>query len=656
MDSASPLAETRSVARAATSSPPQRARRVRAVFVGACAGGFVAAVAGAIEGALTYSGSPLDFDAPMRELLLVEASYGIAGALLGALVASIAPRSSARTVGGVTLAALLVFVGLNWTQAWLPADQGLGEPRSLACLAAAVLVALTAGFLLARVPLGSRVLALLGVLSLIGAHGSLLYTGMQLRTRSVGGAASVVAAPNAPNVIVLLIDTLRADHLSTYGYKRPTSPAIDALAANGARFDAAYAAAPWTRPSVTSLMTSLYPSSHDVQSEWSKLPNDVPTLAELMKSRGYRTAAFSANRQVSPMFGLGRGFDTFWNSKLPTLLAQTSMGGWRKLLRNFVLAKLLASAHVDDAHGAWSLRATDAATVNKEVVHWFDREPQTSPYFLYVHYLDPHHPYSAPEDDLNPEKLDQLALHRVVDIPVKRRPYPLTQFDEPNASDLAGIQALYDAEIRYVDREIGRLLDTLRARGLLDNTYVVVTADHGEEFYDHKQWLHGNSLFEELVRVPLVISGPNIAARAVDAPVSLLDVLPTIAEWTGAPPPFAVQGRSLNAALSGGELDRARTIFFERNEEPVLRGIRSGDQKLIELDHEGGPTWLAYDLARDPHEQASEVRDQLPPELLRTLLEGSAKEAGALLRSRSEYVELKGGTRETLKALGYVGD
>ncbi|MFN0241789.1 MAG: sulfatase-like hydrolase/transferase [Planctomycetota bacterium] len=637
------------------SSRPLRRSRARALVAGALVGGFVAAVAGAIEGALTYSGSPLDFGAPMRELARVDLSYGLAGALFGALAGVLAPRLSARTLGGATLAALLVFVSLNWTQSWLPADQGLGDPRSAAALALGVLVALAAGFGLARAPLGDTLLLALGFGALIAAHVSLLFTGAN-DARSSGSAAVTSAPADAPNVIVLLIDTLRADHLSSYGYSRPTSPTIDALAASGARFEAAYAPAPWTRPSVTSLMTSLYPSSHDVVSEWSKLPDDVPTLAELMKSRGYRTGAFSANRQVSPMFGLGRGFDTFWNSKLPTLLAQTSMGGWRKLLRNHVLSKLLANAHVDDAHGGWSLRATDAATVNREVEGWLDGNASTDPFFLYVHYLDPHHPYSAPEDLLNTEKLDRLELHQVVDIPVKRRPYPLTVFDEPDPSDLSGIQALYDAEIRYVDREIGRLLATLRARGLLENTYVVVTSDHGEEFHDHGQWLHGNSLFEELIRVPLVIAGPEIAARVVDAPVSLVDLLPTIADWTGESAPFPVQGANLANLLRGGEADGERTIFFERNEEPSLRGIRTRDHKLIELAHEGGPTWMEYDLARDPAEQTNLASDRSPTDALRRMLDRASEDARRLLRSRSEYVELRGGTRETLKALGYVGD
>jgi arylsulfatase A-like enzyme len=621
-------------------------------------GGVIGLTAGALEGAAALYFSPLEFRSPLVELLRVEAAYGGAGAALAAALAFSFRSMTTRLAGAWTLGALASCVLLAWTKNLLPGADEISSPRSLASLACAMVLAIAIAFAFARFAKRPRPLAVFAAVSFAAAHALALL---------VGGSAPAAARPpvsasreKAPNVVVILIDTLRADHLSCYGYARPTSPTIDAIAKEGARFDAAYAAAPWTRPSVASLMTSLYPSSHDVYSQWRKLPSELPTLAEMLQKRGYRTAAFSANLQVSPTFGFGRGFDSFWNSGLPSLLGQTAMGGWRKFLRDNLFRPLLARAAPQKQGESWALRGTDAGAVNEAIFDWIDGVEPDEPVFLYVQYLDPHHPYSPPEDLLNDAPLDALTLNNVPSVPVKRVPYPLAKYDEPAPDALAGVTALYDAEIRYCDRELGRLLGRLREKGLLDSSYVIITSDHGEELFDHGQWLHGHSLFDELVRVPLIVTGPGIPPQVVATPVSLVDVLPTIAGFANATVDFPIQGQNLAPlwrATASDAVEHApseRSIYFERPEEPGLSGLRLGTQKVIRLDAPHNEIWMQFDLASDPHEQhdlSKRYASSLRAQLIQAQLD-----AAQLFRNHAAEIALPGGVKATLQALGYIGE
>jgi arylsulfatase A-like enzyme len=639
-------------------SPSNGRSRIRGALAAAVLGGVIGLTAGAIEGAAALYFSPLEFRAPLVELLAVEGAYGLAGAALAAVLALSFRSMTPRLSGAWTLGALCSFVFLAWTKNLLPGADEITSPTSLASLTLAVIVAIALAFAFARFAKRPRPVAAFAAASLVAAHALAL---------SVGGSApaavhTAASTPRekAPNVVVILIDTLRADHLSCYGYARPTSPTIDAIAKQGARFDAAYSAAPWTRPSVASLMTSLYPSSHDVYSQWRRLPSEIPTLAELMQKRGYRTAAFSANLQVSPTFGFGRGFDSFWNSGLPSLLGQTAMGGWRKFLRDNLFRPLLARAAPQKQGESWALRGTDAGAVNEAIFDWVDGVKPDEPVFLYVQYLDPHHPYSPPEDLLNDKPLDALTLNNVPSVPVKRVPYPLAKYDEPTPDALAGVTALYDAEIRYCDREVGRLLDRLREKGLLDSSYVIITADHGEELFDHGQWLHGHSLFDELVRVPLIVTGPGVPPQVVATPVSLVDVLPTIAGFANAPVEFPIQGQSLAPLLRATASDAVehapseRSIYFERPEEPGLSGLRLGAQKIIRLDAPEKEIWMQFDLASDPHEKHDLSKSDSSS--LRAQLIQAQLDAMQLFRNHAAEIALPGSVKASLKALGYIGD
>ncbi len=347
--------------------------------------------------------------------------------------------------------------------------------------------------------------------------------------------------PARPGIILIVVDTLRADHLGAYGYARGTSPRLDALAAGGAVFDAAWSAAPWTLPSIMSIMTSRYPSNHRVENDGLKLAADIPLLAETLRARGYATGAFVSHVYVSATFGFGRGFETFDDFEL-------SRPGYR------------LEAGLEPTADA----VTDAA------LRWLKTQ-RGRPVFLFVHYFDPHWPYDppAPYRDRFPSRyagpldasFDSISKFQdpLVDIPADYRQFLVDR---------------YDGEIAFTDAQIGRLLDGAAAAGRAERAWVVLTGDHGEEFKEHGSMGHGRQLYEESIRVPLVIgrlgaarAAPGgdpvgtdagsagrggVIGRRVAIPVSGIDLFPTIAALSGATPPAGLQGRSLVDLLAGG--------------------------------------------------------------------------------------------------------
>ena len=475
-----------------------------------------------------------------------------------------------------------------------------------------------------------------------------------------------------PNVVIVLIDTLRADHLGVYGYERPTSPNLDAIAAQGVIFENAWAQAPWTRPSVASLMTGLFPSSHNTTTVWKSIPKSLPMVSTMMKSQGYHTAAFSANMQVSPVFGFGRGFDLFWTVEPMNLRRHLSLGrtfiAIRKRMNIGRLAAEFARFGKEEtsqsgeedkvAHNV--LMGTDAASVTDEVEDWMDEMTEDVPYFLYVHYVDPHDPYEPPVDELNKKNYDIKALHEVIKIPIQPEPYPNFQAPKPSADALQGLLDLYDAEILFTDKQMGRLISGLESRGLLtQDDYLIVTADHGEEFYDHGQWHHGNSLFQELLHVPLLIRGPGIGPRRVVMPAQLIDVFPTLASLLGAPLlDGVVQGMDLSDLLHGGVDHPNRTVFAERPDPDwFLYAARKNDGKLIWQRGNASEVWLEYQLGQDPGEQmnlAGKSGSSAGGVDLEDILREFPELAAKLSRGSSGNVEMDAATLAQLRALGYI--
>ena len=482
-------------------------------------------------------------------------------------------------------------------------------------------------------------------------------------------AQELAALPNGrlPNIVFLTIDTLRADHLGSYGYAPPAgappqSPVLDQIAAEGTRFEAAYAQAPWTRPSVASLFTGLYPASHDVITQYQRMGADLPTISTMLKSRGYRTACFSANPQVSPAFGFHRGYDQFWNSY--SSLAETT-AVWA--LRHKVAAiafDLFPSLLGRVREAQAGVPGTDAASVNHAISTWLDREDaeelKEQPLFLYVQYLDPHDPYHAPDTPAHIEHLDEAFLHAPQSLP----PYPLKGSSLPPVDDdtLAKLKAAYDREIRFVDARLGEMLEDLRARGLYqEGDYLIVTSDHGEEFYDHDQWLHGRSLYEEMVRIPLLIHGPGVpVGKVIEAPVELTDMVETLAEMTGRESGFPTHGMDLFPLMVGKANGNNELAYSHRpNEAHPIYMLRAGSHKLLQFGDavEGGeePLRLAFDLSTDPDE-LSPLPDAGGKEWdrLHELLTEVMKREADLKRSGSTSVDLTSGVKSDLSDLGYV--
>lgn len=362
-----------------------------------------------------------------------------------------------------------------------------------------------------------------------------------------GGSLGPQQAPR-PNILLILVDTLRHDHLSSYGYERPTSPRIDALLADrGVLFEDAYAQAPWTLPSVVSLMTGRYPTELLPEREAAyRIPDDVPSISEMLGDLGYETAAFYANPALHAGTGFGRGFKTFF--------APPASFDWFQ-------------RHADD--------------LSRRLLPWV-KAHRDEPFFLYAHYLDPHDPYDNPDlvggqSVFNPGYSGTVTGHSVHRIYGGFDPLPNPSEDVPQ------LTALYDSEIAYVDRFVGDLLEALGPEVLAD-TLVIFTSDHGEELYEHGGWKHGQSLYEEQIHVPLVMrwDGHLPAGRRVAGTVELLDIVPTIMAAAGASADPSWQGENLLPAARGDEPLKRRSAFFQHLAAGPLRaGAVLDHHKLV---------------------------------------------------------------------------
>jgi len=392
-----------------------------------------------------------------------------------------------------------------------------------------------------------------------------------------------------PNVLFILVDTLRRDHLTPYGYRRETTPEIARwLAAPGTVVEEAYSQAPWTLPSVISFFTGRAPGELlGSQLGAYGLPEGVPTLAERLAAEGYETGGFFANPTLHAGGGFNRGFRTFY--------APPADISWM-------------SHHADE--------------LNARVRPWLEGH-QRRPFFLYVHYVDPHDPYDNPEIVDRRTPFDPGYTGRVEGTWIHGIYMGRLPLDDPQR-DLFHIQALYDTEIHYVDRFIGELLSTLDPE-VLARTLVVLTADHGEELYDHGGWKHGQTLYEEQIHVPLIFrwDGHIPAGRRLAGTVRLLDLMPTLVAAGGGKADPAWQGIDLLPALTGERPLPRRPAFAQHlSGGPMRAAAVLARQKLIlfnprEPFEPNDPLqdylWRKdlgrlrrvelYDLARDPGER-----------------------------------------------------
>lgn len=378
--------------------------------------------------------------------------------------------------------------------------------------------------------------------------------------RAVAWALPVVTSgAAAPLVVVYLVDTLRADHTSLLGYPRPTTPELERFAAGAAVFENAVAPTSWTKPSVASVFTSLLPGRHGAVHLRDPFAPKEATLAERLRQRGFTTGAFVANSVIyEDGSGFERGFDAFRG--------------------------------IRDAEGRASTRAR-ASDVVSAALEFLDAS-RGLPTFLYLHTMDPHIPYAPPPpfDTMFPPAPTPESPGRD----------PREQAD-PGAHT-ASYVARYDGEIAYGDRELGRFLAGLRERGLLEGALVVFLSDHGEEFAERGNWGHGTSLYDELLRIPLVVKFPNArhAGRRVAHPVQALDVLPTILEGLDLPADPALQGTPLQRALGAPGPERPAIVEISHRG-VVAHGARTARDKYVRRFAPQGDE-LLFDLAADPGE------------------------------------------------------
>jgi arylsulfatase A-like enzyme len=378
-------------------------------------------------------------------------------------------------------------------------------------------------------------------------------------------AASRQPAPGARprNVIIYLVDTLRADHLGCYGYKRPVSPRLDAFARDATVFRHTVAQSSWTRPSTTTILTGLLPRTHGVFGHRDALAPQAVTLAERLQARGYHTAGFVTNPNVAPDFGLNQGFEIY---------------------------HLMGTKH---------RAATD---VNHRAAQWLDTEwKKDAPFFLYLHTMEPHAPYSAPSSF-------RQRFAPGVRNPAWTRMEFLEDLEDGETHATPeirhGLQDLYDAEIAANDDAFGALIDLLVRRGLWDDTVVVFVSDHGEELGDHGGWEHGKTLHTEMLEVPLIVRIPGASGRVVERQAQQVDVAPTVLTILGLQIPAGLEGRSLLAPGDGEpRTDPQDTPSFSWLEEISLRSaaVTTPEWRLIEKRFPIPGSFL-YDRRADPGE------------------------------------------------------
>jgi arylsulfatase A-like enzyme len=480
------------------------------------------------------------------------------------------------------------------------------------------------------------------------------------------------------NLVMVVLDTLRADHLGLYGYQRDTSPHLDAFARESFVFERAESAAPWTAPSLISLVTSLYPEVHGVRGfpNPRRMSEDVVTLAEVLKRNGYATAAFTEGGYAKGDFGLDQGFDTY----------PRNPGD-------------------DESHDSHLLFPSRLEGNLARSLSWL-REHQEEPFFLFFQTYEPHGPYRAPEefirryrpyyDEENEHERVGLALerwnrHRQVDpadsLMINRHTVhcrleglpPLRDKESFARANLAlgldlraayrgsgflnWLRDIYDAEIAYTDEQMSRLWRFLDQENLYDRTLVLVASDHGEGLGDHGELQHGQVLFDEILRIALVLRVPPgpAAPRRVPEVVRSVDVMPTLLELMGIPAEgLPLQGQSLLPLLAGENLElhsfsHARAVH---EEEDSRYAVRSDHWRLI-LDRATGKAEL-YDLRDDPG-ATRDVAESNPEmvAVLRSLLDRQSERDRALaahFEPTTQPVELDASLQRELRALGYLSE
>jgi arylsulfatase A-like enzyme len=453
-----------------------------------------------------------------------------------------------------------------------------------------------------------------------------------------GIAATATAQPNPPapagrlaiapeyNVVLISIDSLRADHLSAYGYRRDTSPAMAALARDGILFRNNTTTTAWTLPGHMSILTGRSLLGHGVVTDAQKLGDDIPTLAESLRSAGYTTHAIVSAPYVEARYGFDRGFDSYDDQTIRF------------------------ATHGD------SYKEVTAPLLQRTAATWLDGNANRK-FFLFLHYWDVHYDYApgAPYDTMfDPHYEGSINGENFYFNPAVHARMP--------ERDLEHVIALYDGEIRLVDDHIAMLRAKLQELGVAEKTIIVVTADHGDEFFEHGRKGHHRTLYDEILRVPLIVYVPGAKPQRseVTMETSTIDIMPTVLGLVGAAVPPGVEGTDLTGIAYLGQAEWNRTTVAELYRTESLNcqvSLRRTGEKLIH--HFNDRLVEAYDIATDPGERSRLPIRQSPATEMMADLSTWLNEHWAAYRGRiraglDREVTMDAETQDRLRALGYI--
>jgi len=578
-------------------------------------------------------------------------AYGLLlglGGLAGGLALGVLPIER-RAIRGWTASLVLLALGV------LPAlgialfrirrdvfhEQMPPAPVLAGVFAVAGLVAVALFFFGPRL-LGGRLARAFGALPAL-LLAALVVAGGAIAGRALYPSAPAAPAPPAvpaaladePNLVLIVIDTLRADALSCYGGPVEAKNICGVAERDGTTYSG-FSHASWTKPSFASILTSTLPSTHNTMSKTATLPQDLVLVSEALQQHGYATGGIVANINLAPSFGFQQGYDEY------TYLSPDYLFGAEESSSKLVLYQIGRKLALQLKPGH---RVTDyfqdAETVTGVANDWFDRH-KDSRFFLLLHYMDPHDPYFE-------RPYNGKAVARVT-------------AEHPDPSQAARMRELYYGGIRFTDEYVGKVEAKLRELGIWDETMIVITADHGEEFQDHGGWWHGKTLYEEQIHVPLLVKWPKGKvggpARVDDRPVRQIDIAPTLLTLAGAPIPTGMQGKDL-AVPTVQRNDAERMHYAEEDHEGnVLRAIRTEDWKLIEAN-EGNPRGVApvelFAIDRDRGEKTNLAAEK--PEVaddMRRHAEAQRQVAASQAVESGEQAKLTKEECEKLRVLGYV--
>jgi arylsulfatase A-like enzyme len=399
-----------------------------------------------------------------------------------------------------------------------------------------------------------------------------------------------------PNILLIVLDTVRADHLSLYNYPHNTSPNIDKFAKDAVVFDNAISPSSWTLPSHSSMFTGKYLSKHNATSRHQKLDEKETTLAEILRAKGYNTAGFIGGVYCKGKYGVGQGFATY-KDRLDFFEYKFTFDKFSIMVFLKGLFPVLNKALLD-ADGERS-----AEEVNRDVFKWLE-ENGDAPFFMFINYFDahlPHNPRVEFRRRFTNETLDSREVGRVIN---------MDRYANVSEHLIGYIASLYDSEISYLDYHLGKLFKKLDELGIKDNTVIIITADHGEEFYDHGDFDHGKTLYEEVTHVPLLIYYPKeFKPKRIERRVGTMNIFSTVLDILDIDIDYDVDSVSLVPLIkneSGYEMDFVGSELIGRKylDEPVQKAISYKQWKLIEVSPEKETLHSSlFNLRNDPKEQ-----------------------------------------------------